>query len=538
VRSNGGGTPLRAGEETIASVLRKAGYATGGFGKWGCGGRGSTGVPEQHGFDTFVGYYDQVHAHSYYPAYIIRNSQEMPLAGNQGGRKGKTYSHYVIHEKAKAFIRKNAKRPFFCYLPYTPPHGLFDIPNQDPAWKLYADKPWPENARRYAAMVTMIDRQVGEILDLLRERDLERNTIVFFCGDNGGNDYFRSREHPRGFHGPNVNPKTGVAFRGHKGNLYEGGLRIPMIARWPERISAGRVSQHLWYFPDVLPTLAELAGAVAPADIDGLSIVPDLLGEATAGRKQKTHEHLYWELGRQVAVRMGNWKAIRPRRQAPWELYDLSQDTSESRDLAKDHPEILARMQVIAAGAHQPAVEGTFKDRTNHEKDRRAKWGPGGRPKKGNGKVHAMPAKGLLPRKSMKILRASSESTFNGKVARNVIDGDPRTIWHTRWQGSVARPPHELVIDLGKSSEVKGIRYLSRQDGGWNGAIKAFRLYVGDSQTTLGNAVAKGSFKKTRTVQEFTCPPTRGRYLKLEVLSEISGGPWASIAELGIIGSP
>ena len=152
VRSNGGGTPLRADEATMASILKPLGYATGGFGKWGNGGRGSTGVPEKHGFDLFVGYYDQVHAHSFYPKYLVRNSEEMPLANNQGNREGETYSHYVIFEEAIKFIRTNKDRPFLAYLPFTPPHGNFDIPDNDPAWALYKDKPWSEDARRYAAI--------------------------------------------------------------------------------------------------------------------------------------------------------------------------------------------------------------------------------------------------------------------------------------------------------------------------------------------------------------------------------------------------
>ncbi|MDP7305496.1 MAG: sulfatase-like hydrolase/transferase, partial [Pirellulaceae bacterium] len=198
VRSNGGGTPLRAGEETIASILSRAGYATGGYGKWGCGGRGSTGVPEEHGFDDFLGYYDQVHAHSYYPPYLVRNSKEVVLPGNRGGSEGETYSHYVIVDAAKDFIRTNKDKPFFCYMPITPPHGIFDIPDEDPAWQLFKDKLWPEQAKRYAAMVSMVDRQVGDVLALLRELQLEENTVVFFCGDNGGNDYFRDEQHPRG----------------------------------------------------------------------------------------------------------------------------------------------------------------------------------------------------------------------------------------------------------------------------------------------------------------------------------------------------
>ena len=179
VRVNDGGTPLRAGEATLASMLKKAGYVTGGFGKWGCGGRDSTGVPEKHGFDVFLGYYDQVHAHSFYPPYLIRNSEEMELAGNRGGRSGQTYSHYVIMDEGLQFIKANRDRPFFCYLPITPPHGMYDIPEDDPAWELYRDDLWvrdpavPQDAKNYAAMVTMVDRNVGQVLDLLRELKLE-----------------------------------------------------------------------------------------------------------------------------------------------------------------------------------------------------------------------------------------------------------------------------------------------------------------------------------------------------------------------------
>jgi len=383
VRKNGGGTPMREGEETIASVLKAVGYATGGYGKWGCGGRGSTGVPEKHGFDEFLGYYDQVHAHSYYPPYIVRNSEEVPLKGNNG-KSGETYSHYVIMDGAKKFIRANKDRPFFCYLPVTPPHGAFVLPDSDPAWEVYKDKPWSESAKRYAAMVTMLDRQVGEIVALLKELALERDTIVFFCGDNGGNDYFGTDDKPRGIHGANVDPKTGKAFRGKKGTLYEGGLRIPMIVAWPGRIQPARVSDLLWYFPDVLPTLAELAGAKAPAGIDGISIVPDLLGEKVVGRKQQEHEYLYWELSKKTAVRMKQWKALRPSTEAPWELYDLRTDIEEKVDLATKQPDVLAKIKAIAVKAHEDAREGVFHSTELHKKDRLAKTGgkPSDRPKR------------------------------------------------------------------------------------------------------------------------------------------------------------
>ena len=535
VRSNGGGTPLRAGEETVASVLKRAGYATGGFGKWGCGGRGSTGVPEKHGFDVFLGYYDQVHAHSYYPPYIVRNSEEVALRGNRGGSDGETYSHYVIVEEARKFIRTNKDTPFFCYMPITPPHGIFDIPDSDPAWQLYKDKPWPEQAKRYAAMVTMVDRQVGEVLDLLRELDLDRKTIVFFCGDNGGADYFRDDGHPRGFYGANVHPQTGVEFRGKKGNLYEGGLRIPMIVRWPGRIKPGRVSDLLWYFPDVLPTLAELAGTAAPKDVDGTSIVPELLGEDATGRKQPQHEYLYWELGNQTAVRVQSWKAIRPGRNRDWELYDLRRDVSEQHNVAADHGDVLAKMTRIAQRAHEPVEEGVFHNRAIHEKDRRAKYGGAKTPVKIR-KVNTLPKQGLLPSKAWKILRVSSESHSNGKLAANAIDGDPRTHWHTRFQGQLDKHPHELVIDLGSEATVRGFLYLARQDPGWNGAVAKCEFSLGSTPDEFGPPVAAATFKRAKKAQQATCDPVKGRYVRVRILSEVGGGPWASVAELGVIG--
>ncbi len=387
VRANGGGTALRAEEETLASILKPLGYATGGFGKWGCGGRDSTGVPEKHGFDVFLGYYDQVHAHTFYPPYLIRNSNEVPLAGNNGGTSGATYSHYVIHEAAMKFIRDNAKQPFFAYLPYTPPHGNFNIPDSDPAWPIYKDKPWTEDARRYAAMVTMVDRQVGEVMALLKELGIDDNTLVFFSGDNGGNDYFKSQEHPRGVHRANKNPQTGVEYRGTKGTLYEGGLRIPFIARWPGKIAPGRVSDHVGYFPDVMPTIAEVTGAKAPPDTDGISIVPEM-----TGGKQPQHDFLYWEIGGWIALRQNNWRAVKPAKSEHWELYDLATDPSESKDLTAARADVLSKLVALATKAHEPAREGTFSSTARHERDRRAKFGKQDEPeappaKKGRGKA-------------------------------------------------------------------------------------------------------------------------------------------------------
>ncbi len=542
VRANDGGTPLRAGEPTIASMLKEKGYATGGFGKWGAGGRGSTGVPEKHGFDVFFGYYDQVHAHSFYPPYLIRNSEEVALKGNQGGRSGETYSHYAIMDEAVKFIRENKDRPFFCYLPITPPHGMYDIPASDPAWQQYRDDSWikdpalPQDVKNYAAMVTMVDNNLGTVLDLLKELDLEDNTIVFFTGDNGGQDRFRSDDYPRGYFGPNLNPKTGVEFRGGKGNLYEGGLRIPFLVQWPGRIKAGKVSDLLFYQPDMLPTIAELTGATAPPN-DGMSILPELLGEDVVGRKQAQHSLLYWEFGLQVAVRMGNWKAIQPKKNNDWELYDLEKDISETTDVSENHPDILAQMKAFAAEAHSPVQPGTFSQRTDHEKDRRAKWGSAG-PPTASKKVNRIPTAGRIPADQMKIVSFSSENDGNAKVAAHAVDGDPTTLWHSQFSPQLARHPHRLVIDLGASYNIRGFRYLVRQDGGWNGAFAETEFCVSDSPDRFEEPVAKARFGKVRTAQSVDCEkPVRGRYVRVTVLAEVNGKAWASAAEIAVIGS-
>ena len=369
VRENSGYNAIRSEEFTVADVLKQAGYATGGFGKWGLGGRGTAGVPEKHGFDVFFGYYDQVHAHTFFPAYLIRNSEEVPLEGNTGALyEGKTFSHYLIFEETIKFIRENNDRPFFCYCPWTPPHGLWGLPENEPSYQRYKDKKWDaeyrvkeDDAQRYAAMVNMVDRQIGEILDLLEELEIDDNTIVFVCGDNGGAFYFANENHPYGFFGPNVNPKTGKVFRGRKGLLYEGGLRVPFIVRWPGKIKAGGVSDYLGYFPDIMPTLVEVAKTQSPNNIDGISILPTLLGEDAAGRTQEKHEYLYWEFRGQMAVRRGPWKAYRPK-DGNWELYDLNKDIEEKENLADRYPDILSKMRAYSEEAHEPHVKGDILD--------------------------------------------------------------------------------------------------------------------------------------------------------------------------------
>jgi arylsulfatase A-like enzyme len=366
VRLNTGGVPLRDEDLTLAEVLKQAGYATGGFGKWGLGDLDTPGVPEKQGFDIFYGYYHQIHAHYYYPDYLVRNGVKVPLPGNKDFYRAKPpatgafpavdpksglrrqYTHDLIFAETLAFIRANKDRRFFCYAPWTPPHGRLEIPEADPAWQAYKDKPWSKKARVTAAMVSMVDRQVGEVLALLKELGLDKNTIVFFTSDNGAAERFDGELDCSG------------PLRGRKRDMYEGGLRAPLIVRWPDRIAPGRVSGHLCYFPDVLPTLAELAGAPVPAGIDGLSFIPELLGPGTAGREQAAHDYLYWEWhqynwgqrrlvegGLMQATRMGKWKAVRHSADQPVELYDLSSDVGETRNVAGKFPDVAKKMQIL-----------------------------------------------------------------------------------------------------------------------------------------------------------------------------------------------
>lgn len=373
MRVNDGFSPIRADEPTLASLLKQAGYATGGYGKWGLGGRATSGVPEKHGFDEFFGYYDQVHAHTFYPKYLIRNSKEVPLPGNKSETfyDGDTHAQLEIFKEAKKFIRSRKDEPFFCYLPWTPPHGLWGIDEDDPSWRVFKDKPWnagqqtDRDARVYAAFMHMVDRQLGEIVELLKELKIDHNTIVFVCGDNGGQDYFKTKDRPHGFFGPNLNPKTGERFRAGKGSLYEGGLKVPYLVRWPSKIKPGAVSDHLLCFQDVMPTFADLTGSDSP-NTDGLSLLPTLLGKSG----QQDHEHLYWEYGNQQAVRMNQWKAYRSNSNRKWELYNLANDIEEKTNVAADHPDILKQLASIAKESHEPAKGGVVFDRKLIEKDR------------------------------------------------------------------------------------------------------------------------------------------------------------------------
>jgi len=376
MRENSGGEPIRADEKTVASLLQEAGYINGGFGKWGCGNRGTSGVPEEHGFDIFFGYYDQVHAHSFYPEYLIKNSQEVPLKGNTGDYyQGETHAQDVIFNEAVKFIKANADKPFFCYLPWTPPHGLWGISEEHPSYQLFSENDWPspnswktDDAIRYAALLHKTDGQIGEILDLLKSLEIDDRTLIFFSGDNGGQDYFNSDKNPRGIFGPNVNPDNQKEFRGQKGTVYEGGLKIPMLVRWPNVILPGSRSDLLWYFPDFLATVADIIKVRPPEDCDGMSILPELSGSG----KQVQHDYLVWGQKNKYAVRQGDWKLHATLKDDFWsefELYDLKADPGESSNLVQEQAMVADQLKVILKDAYTPPIKGEIYDHKLYLKD-------------------------------------------------------------------------------------------------------------------------------------------------------------------------
>jgi arylsulfatase A-like enzyme len=363
VRNNGLNRHLSDEDVTVAEVLKKAGYATGGFGKWGLGREDTPGVAVKQGFDVWFGQYSQTHAHFHYPAFLMRDRKREPLAANEGKKRG-TYAPDAIHEEALKFITAHKGRPFFVYLAYTLPHVELVAPPA--ARKAYEGK-WPKVARadpragylgsddahaEFAGMVSHLDAQVGEVMALLKKLKIDDDTVVLFSSDNGPQpgawadifvDFFDGN-------GP---------FRGAKGNFYEGGIRVPLIVRWPGRIKAATVSDHVGYFPDVMPTLAELAGAGdhLPKSLDGLSLAPTLLGKP---KEQKGHAYLYWEAAGvkqdivQQAVRWGDWKAVRKKDGEAWELYDLKADVGEEKNVAAAQADVLKRIDAICREAHTP----------------------------------------------------------------------------------------------------------------------------------------------------------------------------------------
>jgi arylsulfatase A-like enzyme len=335
---------LEPEDVTVAQVLKARGYVTGMTGKWGLAEPGAPGEPNYKGFDEWFGFLNQNHAHTHYPDYLWRNQQKVTIEPNVGGKR-QQHTHELFTNFAFDFIRRRSAQPFFLYLPYTLPHAEMAVPSLG----AYVDKPWKEEEKIHAAMIGLIDRDMGRLFDLLRELKIDEKTIVFFTSDNGGARRYDGRfDSNRG-------------LRGAKGDSYEGGLRTPLLVRWPGKVPAGVSSDLPTMFADVLPTLAELAGAPVPPRIDGVSVLPTLLGQ-----RQDLDRMLYWEQysgGFQQAVRWGQWKAIR--RDGPpvtFELYDLSRDGLEANNVATAHPAVVQRIEAFMASAHTPSANWSRRD--------------------------------------------------------------------------------------------------------------------------------------------------------------------------------
>ena len=346
-----GQAAMPAATVTVAAVLKKAGYATGMFGKWGLGYPGSTSDPMNMGFDRFYGYNCQRNAHTFYPTWLYSDREKIKL-------DGKTYSHDLIATEALKFIRANADKPFFCYMPVTIPHAAMHVPEPyvkpfreqfkqyEDTWGKYSGPKVRNPVAAFAGMMTKLDEDVGRVLDLLEELDIAKRTLVIFTSDNG--------PHREGGHRPEVFDSNGP-LKGLKRSVTEGGIRVPTLAWWPGTVKPGRKTDHISAFWDFMPTACELAGVKTHPAVDGISFLPTLTGKG----EQETHKYLYWEFheqGGKQAIRMGKWKGIRLKTGSiadpPLALYDLDADLGETTNVADRHPETIDRLRRFMAEAH------------------------------------------------------------------------------------------------------------------------------------------------------------------------------------------
>lgn len=374
VRSNdhqGYRESLQPGDLTVAAVLKKAGYKTGLFGKWGLALHNQPGIPNNMGFDEFFGYLNQQQAHTYYPEFLYHNRERVyfpenaahyelrnysrPSAYDEKGRvrpngiedpSKATYSFDVYCEKSLEFVRENREHPFFLYLAYTIPHGPLIVPDLGE----YRDRDWPVQHKEWAAMITRMDMEVGKLLSLLEVLDLDENTVIFFASDNGNSTAYDER-YLKEESAPTLNDFFNLAgpTRGEKGETYDGSFHVPAMVRWPGTIAPNRVVDHVWAFWDFLPTAAEIAGVPPPQGVDGISILPTLTGKG----KQKQHDYLYWELNQNQAVRLGKWFAHRVNG-GHVALYDLTTDPEQAVDLSSEYPKVVRRAQTVMEQAHTP----------------------------------------------------------------------------------------------------------------------------------------------------------------------------------------
>ncbi len=357
--------PLPSDAVTVADLLKEAGYTTGMIGKWGLGNDGTSGDPLDQGFDFYYGYLDQVLAHNYYPEFLVRNGEREYLKNEVNYRdtsewhKGLgshssiqvEYSNDLFTMEALKYIHENKDTSFFLYLPYTIPHDNGEAPKGErmevPDKGIYEKENWPNDTKGYAAMITRLDTYIGQLMQQLKKEGIDGNTIVFFTSDNGP---MPGEEFTEFFN-------SNGDLKGGKRDLYEGGIRVPMIVRWPEKIEAGKSSDHISAFWDILPTVCELAGIETSEDIDGISFLPALMN-----LEQEKHAYLYWEFtekGGKQAIRKENWKAVRNEvfnaPSSTVELYDLSMDLSEENNLATAYPEIAVELDSLMKTARTPS---------------------------------------------------------------------------------------------------------------------------------------------------------------------------------------
>lgn len=351
---------------TVAELLRENGYSTALIGKWGLGMEDSPGAPWRQVFDHFFGYLSQGHAHNFYPEFLMRNAERIPLrnvvvrSGRYQGMSGVAteridYSHDLLVADAVQWVESRSEGPFFLYLALTIPHANNEAGSRDgggdpgiasilddlgehrerigmevPDAGIYTDKEWPGPQKGTAAMITHMDAGVGRLFETLRRLGIDERTLVFFTSDNG--------PHAEGGNDPQFFNSSGP-LQGYKRSLHDGGIRVPMIVRWPGRVPSGRVSDMPWYFADFLPTVAELVGFEVPHGVDGLSVLPVLLGED----RPPGDRFMYWggTRGNAEAVRWGRWKAVRESPDKPLEIFDLTNDRGERNDVAGDNPDVV-----------------------------------------------------------------------------------------------------------------------------------------------------------------------------------------------------
>ena len=356
VRGNSGGIPLRKEDLTFAEVLQNAGYRTGLFGKWGLGDAGTTGAPRKKGFDEFFGYLHQRHAHFYYASYLWDNEEKYIIPENRNGKRG-VYTHDVILDRGLAFLESEKENSFFAFFSFTIPHHEWTAPEETlKEYEGQFEEKVPEHTWRegyalpdapranMAAMITHMDKGIGKIMDKLKALGIDDNTLVIFTSDNGADSY--SIASPDFF-------KANGELRGFKYDFYEGGIRVPTIARWPAQTPAGSDCATPLHFTDFMNTFADIAGTTkaVPKDVDGLSFLPSL----TANGTQEVHDFLYWgSVKGEWAGRVGNWKVVQQEGMSKPALFDLAKDPGEQKDLADEFPTIVENITKSLENNHRP----------------------------------------------------------------------------------------------------------------------------------------------------------------------------------------